>query len=379
MDKKITILGAGNGGHALAFHLSRNGCGVCIFEHPNFKSNLDGINQKGGIEAIGTMVKDEKIMEGKLSGFEEISKTTTDIKEAMDFSDIILMIVPSFAQVTMFNIMMHYLRDGHLVVLLPGNFGSMVFFRMMEEACVKKDVMFAETISIPHACRKVGPGQVFIGGIKDALEISALPAKKTPECIEKLKGFMPLDLVPLKNVLEVGFSNMNMIAHPATAILGMGPAEARNGEFYFYKEGMSDSVSKVQQKMDDERIEVGKKLRLHLSSFIDLVNLMYGMDVSSIRDFALHSPIHNAFGYDFPKSPRARYVSEDVPYILVPVYHFAKLVDVDVPAIQSIISIASIMNNIDYLEEGRTFEKMGLTGKKLETLLHYIQNGEKKK
>ena len=40
MGKKVTVLGAGNGGHALSFHLAKNGHEVLLFEHPNFAKSI---------------------------------------------------------------------------------------------------------------------------------------------------------------------------------------------------------------------------------------------------------------------------------------------------------------------------------------------------
>ncbi len=372
MGNKVAILGAGNGGHALAFHLTLHGAEVMLYENPNFRKNLDGIRERGGIEAIPKMYSAGEVRTAGLDGFAEIRHTTVNIKEAMDFSDIIIMIVPAFAQEIMFNLALPHLRDGHNIILFPGNFGSIVFKKTLREKNIRKKVLFAETMSIPHACRIVGPGQVFILGVKDALEIAAMPAEETDGLIEKLKDVMPLEMIPLQNILEAGFSNPNMVAHVATTLLNMGLSEARDGQFFFYKEGMSPSVSKVQQKLDDERMAVGKAFHLNLISFVDMCNLLYSLDCANIRDFAVRTPVHNAYGYDFPTSPKARYVSEDCPYLMVPMYEFARMAGVETPAMKAIITIASIMNGADYFKTGRTLDKMGLFGITREQIIEYV-------
>ena len=43
----------------------------------------------------------------------KIDLATTDIKAAMEFSDIFMMVCPSFAQEIMFNSMLPYLRERH--------------------------------------------------------------------------------------------------------------------------------------------------------------------------------------------------------------------------------------------------------------------------
>jgi opine dehydrogenase len=372
MARKVTILGAGNGGHALSFHLSKKGHQVMLYEHPDFAKSLEGIRERGGIEAIEKLVKNGTEIPGKISGYARIDGITTDIQEAMEYSDTILMVVPSFAQERLFKLVLPNLKDGQLMVILPGNFVSLVFRRMMKEAGMNKKVIFAETNTIPPACRVVGPGQVFIVALKEAIEIAALPSAEIKYTTDKLKDILPVNLLSLKNVLEAGFANANMVVHPPTAVLNMGLAESRQGEFYFYKEGMSDSVSKVQQRVDDERLAIGKALNLDLKSFLELSKIFYNLDVKSIREFAVTSPIHSSFGYDAPKSPRDRYVSEDCPYLLVPVYEFGKLLGVSAPAIESILRIASIYNDTDYFKEGRNLQKLGLSGMSKEQILRYV-------
>jgi opine dehydrogenase len=184
-----------------------------------------------------------------------------------------------------------------------------------------------------------------------------------------------LKLLPLRNVLEAGFSNANMVVHPATAVLNMGVAESRQGGFYFYKEGMSESVSKVQQKIDEERLAIAKGLDLHLCPFVETIKTFYGLDVKTIREFALTSPVHSSFGYDAPKNPQDRYISEDCPYLLVPVYEFGKQLGISAFTMESIIRIASVYNQTDYFREGRTLEKLGLFGMNKEQILNYVQKG----
>jgi opine dehydrogenase len=373
MSIKVTILGAGNGGHALGFDLSRRGHEVAIFEHPNFAKNLEGIRQRGGIEAVKTLQTEKEEIPAALAGFAKIAALTSDPKQAMDFADIVMMIVPSFAQETIFNLMLPHLRDGQIFMSMPGNMTSLVFKRMMKEAGVNKKVTFAESPSIPYAVRIVGPGRIFLLGIKDGFEIAALPAARNRDVIDRVKELFTLKLVPISNVIQAGLSNLNMIVHVPTATLSMGLGESRGGKYQFYAEGMSDSVSKVQQKVDDERVAIGRALGFNLPSFVEDINLWYSLKAGSIREFAVTTPIHNKFPNDAPKNPRERYISEDCPYVMVPAHEFGALTGVPHPAIESLIYIDSIYNDADYFKAGRTLEKMGLAGMSKEQVLTFVR------
>jgi len=379
MGKKVTIVGAGNAGQTHAFHLTTKGHEICLYEHPDFAKALDAIKQNGNkIEALAEFKKGDLTIKSAISGTAQIAKVTTDIKEAMDWSEVIIMPVPAFAQVNVFKQMMPHLRGGHLITILPGNDASLIFAKLLREAGIKKDVVFCEGASIPYACRIVGPAQIFIGGMKDAFEFGVFPANRTADAAKEMKEILPLELDIKQNVIEVHFNNLNVIAHPATATLNMGAFESRGGEFYFYKEGMSESVSKVQQKIDDERLAIGAKFGFKLQSFLELIKLWYHIDAKTIHEFSQVTPIHNAFGHDAPKSAKERYIAEDTPFILVPFHEFGELAGVPHPAIRSIIDIDNIYNDTDYFANGRTLAVMGLAGMSIKDILEYAKTGELK-
>jgi len=377
---KVTILGAGNAGQTHAFHLTTKGHEICLYEHPDFAKALDAIKQNNNtIEAVAEFKKGELLIKSVMSGSAKLSKVTTDIKEAMEWAETIIMPVPAFAQANIFKQMMAHLRDGHIITSLPGNDASLIFAKILREAGIKKNVIFCEGASIPYACRIIGPAKIFIGGIKDAFEFGVFPANRTAEAVKHMRQILPLELDVKKNVIEVHFNNLNMIVHPSTATLNMGAFESRNGEFFFYKEGMSESTSKVQQKMDDERIQIGEKFGFKLLSFVALIKLWYGIDSKSIHEFAQVTPIHNAFGHDAPKSPKERYISEDTPFVLVPMHEFGELAGVPHPAIKSIIEIDNIYNDTDYFVHGRTLAELGIAGMGIKEINQYADAGEWKR
>ena len=308
-----------------------------------------------------------------LSGFAKIAGLTTDPKEAMDFADTVVMIVPAFAQESIFRLVMKHLRDGQIFVLLPGNFGSLIFKRIMKEEGINKKVTFVETTSIPYAVRIIGPGTVYIEGKKTAFSLASLPSSEIDNAIKAMEGVLFLDTIPIENVLAAGLSNPNMIMHVATATLGMGPMESREGKIQFYREGCSSTVAKVLEKEDEERCAVGSAYGLKLMKFVDVVNTFYGLDMKSIRDFAENTPIHNRMPNDSPKSPKERYISEDCPCGLVPTYWLGKVAGVECPVMESIIKIDNVYNDTNYFDKGVTLKTLGLEGMSRDEILEYVK------
>ncbi|HLW59622.1 MAG TPA: NAD/NADP octopine/nopaline dehydrogenase family protein [bacterium] len=57
-----------------------------------------------------------------------------------------------------------------------------------------------------------------------------------------------------------------------------------------------------------------------------------------------------------------RYLIEDVPYGLVALAELAQVADVATPPMKSLVSISSVLASRNFWVEGRTLDKMGLSG-----------------
>ena len=104
---KITIIGAGNGGQAMAGHCAALGVHVCLY-------NRD-------MEHIFSIAQSHLIrLEGVLEEEGYIDLITDDIKEAVEFSNIILIVTTATAHRNIAEQILPYLKDGQIIILNPG-------------------------------------------------------------------------------------------------------------------------------------------------------------------------------------------------------------------------------------------------------------------
>ncbi len=80
-----------------------------------------------------------------------------------------------------------------------------------------------------------------------------------------------------------------------------------------------------------------------------------------------------------PRGLKHRYISEDIPYLLVPLAELADLVGVDVPVVKSLITIACTLNDTDYRSEGRNLKSLGLSGKSVDGMKRFLAEGQEHK
>jgi opine dehydrogenase len=366
MTIKVCIMGGGNGAFAAAADLSLRGYRITIYENENFKSNVEDIMKTGIIHCTGVgPVGDAKIY-----------KVTCDLKDALSDVDIIMPIAPAYAQENVAKSLLPFIKPGDKIVLTPGSTGgSLIFAKVFNDNGKLDGVKIAEMHTLPYATRKVDGCTVNILLMCKMMFFAAFPAKYNQEMYSIVKEMYPaIELV--SDVLETSLNNGNAVSHPAPVVLNAGKIEYY-GIHYHYKEGITPSVAKVNQKIDDERLEIAAifgykpmnvRERLYRMGYCPMKDTLYECYQGSTDIFL---PIEG------PNDLSGRYLTEDAPCSLVAMAEIAKLVGVATPVMDSVVVLASTLRSEDYWTTGRTLEKMGLKGLTVYEVRELVKNGYK--
>jgi len=356
--KRIIILGAGNGGQAMAAFLALTGYDIVLYDR--FEEAIIPVLQNGGIELSGASAK----------GFARLAKVTTHLEEALSEKGLIFIVLPAFAHAYIAEHIALLLKEEDLIILSPGSTGGALAFRkILTERGGPTGVKVGETNTLIYACRITGPGQVKIMGVKDYLGVAALPARDTQALLEPLKEIYP-QAQALENVLSTGLNNMNPVFHVFPTLANLGWIEATQGNFRFYYDGITASVAKLVQAVDKERMALCRALSVKTMNSIEWQKKFYGA-----RGDALPEVLQSNRAYEeilAPNSIGTRLLTEDVPMGLVPMAEMAKIVGVPTPLMDSAILLASEIMGQDYRRTGRNLEAMGLAGLNKEGLLRRV-------
>ena len=111
---------------------------------------------------------------------------------------------------------------------------------------------------------------------------------------------------------------------------------------------------------------------------LEIFHRYYGhRERNSIYDFFSKSEAN-----DSPNNPasaptdlKSRYITEDLPYALVPLAAVGKVLGVETPVIDSLITLGSVANEEDYRTTGRTLESLGLAGLSGDEILERFTKG----
>jgi len=154
-----------------------------------------------------------------------------------------------------------------------------------------------------------------------------------------------------KNILQTSLQNGNPVIHPAIALLNAGLIERTGGDFYFYQEGVTRAAGRLIKAVDEERIAIGRKLNVEVRADPEL-----GYEQGYMAEPTYEIGYSKALGFKGIKAPPSlndRYLNEDVGYELAFMKSLADQFRIDTPAIDSVIRLASILMDRDYLSEGK--------------------------
>jgi opine dehydrogenase len=351
---KISIIGAGNGGQAMAGHFSLLGHQICLYDRD--KSVINQIKEKGGIK-----------LEDKVEGFTPIKKLTTSIEDTCAFADLIMVVTTANAHKDVAIKIKEHLTPNHTVILNPGRtLGALEFKTVLGEKSNK--IKIAETQSLLYACRSDIKGQVRIIGIKKNVMVGSIPSNTSKEICHTLNSIYNC-FIPCESILQTSLENIGAILHPVVVMFNIAAIE-RGNQFAFYND-LTPKIAEFIINIDKERLALGKALNIELHSIDEWVNYAYNkISGSTFLEKIRNNPAY--YKIMAPTELNSRYITEDVPTGLLPYLELGKLLNVEMPLTRSVYDILSSVSGLDYTLEGRNLNNLGFKELSIQELLNLI-------
>lgn len=361
MNNVIAVIGAGNGGTAIAAHMASLGGNVALCDL--FPQYLTEIQEKGYIELT---------CEGKTQRV-SMPFVTNDVSQAVKDAKLIMVVTPAFTHKKIAEACWQSLTDGQIIVLNPGRTGGALEFKETLAKCgCKAHVVIAETQTLIYSCRKTDGNAVTIFGIKKAVDISAFPATKTNEVVEALFPYYP-QFTPRKNGLCTSLCNIGSMFHPTPILLNIGRIENDKRGYRYYIDGITPSVAALIEKLDSERIEVANAYGINVLTAVQWLKRSYETYGNTLYELIQNNKAY--MDIMAPKTIDARYMTEDVPSGLVPIAALGDAAGVATPNIDAVITLAGSIYNKDFFYEGRSLKNLGIDNMTKDEIISYFETG----
>lgn len=359
----VTVFGGGNAAFAVAACLSLKGLNVTLCDFPEFRQAIEPI---AAADNIIDLVRDEGPFEGKA----RVRSVTTDVPGAIRDAELIVVCTQAYAHRRLAREAAAHLRDGQHVLLLPGSsFGAAEFRHELRRNGCKARIVLAEANTLVFATRKTDvPNQSRIKLWATEVFIAALPAADTDKILAPFKEIFP-QCVAATDTLETCLLNLNPYVHSAAAVLSISAVERANNNFRHYVDGITPSTAKVMQDLDNERVEVCRRL-----GYIDwdVAKIFYRAGYLSqltgdwVADMQSRPVLQTAKG---PFNIGYRYYTEDTGVGLTAVHSIGKQLGIQMPTHFALVHLTGVMAGTDFFGKcTRTLERMEITETSAEKL-----------
>lgn len=346
MRDVIAIIGAGNGGQAMAGHFSAMGYQVRVYDRN--EQRVKELNLTKRLNLTGAL---------ELSG--QIEFASTDLAQVIAGAELIMVTTTATAHREIASKLASALVDNQIIVLNPGRTcGALEFRNTLQESGLNKRVYVAEAQTLVYACRLIQTGLVNVIGVKDTVFFSAYPASDTQAVYKCINSILPC-FKPAANVLQTSFENVGAVFHPAVVLFNEAAIE-RGDVFYFYRD-MTKGLAKLIETIDNERLSVAKAYGLNPISAFEWVSYAYG---GVAGDTLCERMQNNPAYYEIlaPTTIECRQITEDIPTGLIPISELGKAAGISTPVMDSVTTMCSHLLGRDFMSEGRTLQRLGLSG-----------------
>lgn len=198
--------------------------------------------------------------------------------------------------------------------------------------------------------------------------------KSLIQILKRISTLFPNRLEWYPNIASIFFSNANPVAHPAGILNAKEAIQCRLRPLpNFYGKFVAEAIERV-NSVDAERLAIVRALGLKSETDFDYSKKWYGTDAPGPREF--YEIFEGYADIETPTTMNHRYLTEDVKYIMVPWVAIAKICNVDVKTMESIVHEASRVLEENLSQTGRTLRSMGLDGAGPEEILRALNGAE---
>jgi opine dehydrogenase len=165
-------------------------------------------------------------------------------------------------------------------------------------------------------------------------------------------------------MIQTSIGNVGMVLHCAPLLLNTGWTESEKNIYKYYYDGITPTIGKLIEKIDDERVAVSDALGDKVESTKDWFIRTYHVSGNNLFECIQNNEAYKTI--DAPGSLKHRYIFEDVPCGLVPLEAIGLKLGLDMSCTTLIIDLASKLLNVDFRATGRNLGDLDISTDNME-------------
>jgi opine dehydrogenase len=267
--------------------------------------------------------------------------------EAVDKADAVIVAVRGSGFRAVLDTLAPHLKSNQTVIISShSSFAALYLHRLLAGLGVELPIAAWATTAL--TARKNGPRSVHISGMRSKLDVATLPTQHAATGLSVCQKLFGDRFEPREDVLAIMLSNLNPPTHVANMLGNLTRAE--RGEDWPNYGSITPGVGRIVQAMDVERLALARAFGLSVRSVQEHFAHSFGVAPGPVEHMAaaVYQKRPELFG---PKSLDTRFITEDVPFGLVPLETLSVIAGVPLPLHQAGITLFDAICARDFRAE----------------------------
>ena len=290
---------------------------------------------------------------GSLQGEYPVA-AAADVAAAVQGAEAVLVTVPGFAHRAVLDLLAPALVPGQAVIISSHCSFSGLYLRRKVPG-----VSVAAWGTTVVTGRRAGPLRMKVSNVRAQVDVAGLPASFGPAALALCQALFGDRFALRDDLVAISLSNLNPQNHLAMSLCNLTRME--RGEDWPNYWGVTHAVGRLMEALDRERLAVAAAYGVSVRTIIDHFHLSFGAPRGTVGEMAaaVHDGGNRPLG---PKTLDTRYITEDVPFGLLPTELLARAAGVAVPLHSGGIDMLSALCGRDFRGENDLLPGLGLDG-----------------
>jgi opine dehydrogenase len=293
-------------------------------------------------------------------------------EELAAWADVVLIALPAYGHKAVFDALAPHLRSDQTVLISShASFGALYLSKLLSTRGAPPPPIVAWGTTATTG-RQQDATRVMVNTIRSKIDIATIPHGNAATASTMSRRLFGDRFVERDGLLAIALSNLNPQNHMGIALGNMTRME--RGETWSQGQNVTPKVGRLLEALDQERLAIADRLGLSVRTIFEHFHLSFHVPISSISD--MNQEMHSeGCGGTGPASADTRYVTEDVPYGLVPTVMLGEMTGQTAKLHQAGIDIFSAMYGIDFAKANDLLPALDLQATPLAELKKLSKQG----
>jgi len=355
---KVAILGAGGVGLGMAALMSSKNIDVRLWAPSST-----------GVQTLldGKPIVSTGVLEGEFR-----ASVNLDMAKAIEGADAIFVAVPGNGHKTVIDLLAPHVRPDQLIAISSHmSLSALYLSRQLSHRDAVCPISAWATTAV--AGRRTNPGEVHMASVRQHIVASTVRPEDNENAALVLTRIFGDVFEPASDVMAATLTNVNPATHLAVSLCNLTRMEY--GEEWGSYRGISSAVGRLIERLDGERLSLASRFGLSVQTVQEHLHESFGLPLGSVAEMAAEQDIRRNGAPTGPTTLEHRYVTEDVPFGIVPLVKFGKIAGVAMPLHDAGLALIGALYGRSFVAENDILPHLDIDNMNPEELLALCRRG----